>query len=383
MNRLWDAMDAREREAFMQAILETTADGLVVVDAAGVIHSLNRNAETLFGWTTEEARGQSARILMCAAEASADQLCAYSSPAGSRSRVVIGRRKDGAEFSHELRVGQARVGGALYYTAIVRDLSAAQAAEHRTEELRSQLTQVWTLNSLGEMASVLAHELNQPLSAITNYLRAARTMIAALELQDDRLIEAVSRAGDQAVRAGDIIRAMRDLASRAGIERAPESLSGMIREIEFILSLMARDARAAVIYEFAPGDDIVMADRIQIQQLIVNLVRNGIDAMATVADRRLMISTRLRPDGAFVTCVEDSGAGIDPAIADRLFQPLASTKPQGMGLGLSISRAIVENHDGHIWVETGRLGGAAFCFTLLRVEKPKHDVSANSDRVRH
>ena len=234
---------------------------------------------------------------------------------------------------------------------------------------------------MGEMASVLAHELNQPLSAVANYLRAARTLIAKLELDDDDLIDAVSRAGDQAVRAGEIIRTMRDLAARGGMEQKAESLSAILGEIDFIIGLMVRDAGARVFYDLYRGPDVVLADRIQIQQLVVNLVRNAVDAVAKFPNREIRISTRPSEDGKFTTTVEDSGPGIDPAVIGRIFQPLSSTKPEGMGLGLSICSAIVENHGGRIWVEPSSLGGAAFSFVLARASV-QSDAIGRSDRVR-
>lgn len=234
---------------------------------------------------------------------------------------------------------------------------------------------------MGEMASVLAHELNQPLSAVANYLRAARTLIAHHEIDDDDLIDAVSRAGDQAVRAGEIIRTMRDLATRGGIEQKPESLSAILEEIEFIIGLMVRDADARVFYDLYQGPDVVLADRIQIQQLVVNLIRNAIDAVAKFPNREIKISTRIDPDGRLMTTVEDSGPGVDIAVMGRVFQPLASTKPAGMGLGLSICRAIVENHGGRIWVEASPLGGAAFHFVLARTGV-SDGAGGRTDRVR-
>jgi two-component system sensor kinase FixL len=281
----------------------------------------------------------------------------------------------------EVRIGQVETGDRRLLTMVVRDLTSTQEAERRSEELRTQLTQLWSANSMGEMASVLAHELNQPLSAVANYLRAARNLIARLEVNDDDLLDAVSRAGDQAVRAGEIVRTMRDLATRGGTLQKPESLSAVIGEVDFIVALMARDANVRVVYDLYKGDDVVMADRIQIQQLVVNLARNAIEAVTKYPNRQLNISTRLDAEGKLVTTVEDSGPGIEPSVADRLFQPLASTKPEGMGLGLSISNAIVENHRGRIWVEPSRLGGAAFSFVLARAGD-NGDGSARTNSVR-
>jgi two-component system sensor kinase FixL len=152
-------------------------------------------------------------------------------------------------------------------------------------------------------------------------------------------------------------------------------------EIDFIVGLMVRDAGARVFYNLHHGPDIVLPDRIQIQQLVVNLVRNAIDAVAKFPNREIRISTRPEPDSGFITTVEDSGPGVDPAVMGRVFQPLASTKPEGMGLGLSICSAIVENHGGRIWVESSPLGGAAFCFVLARAGAKADDVG-RTDRVR-
>src|SRR5690606_13954550 len=195
---------------------------VVVIDAQGVIHSFSQAAERLFGWTSEEAAGLNIAALTSTGPSDSPQdllaRVAGADEAGAATsyREATGRRKDGSEFPVELRVGEARTADQRFYTVVIRDLTTFAEAEARLAEMRAQLTQVWSLNSMGEMASVLAHELNQPLSAVANYLRAARTLIANLELEDDDLIDAVARAGDQAVRAGEIIRTMRDLATRGG-----------------------------------------------------------------------------------------------------------------------------------------------------------------------
>lgn len=369
--------DQAEREELLQASLDIIADALVLIDDKGAIQSFSHAAERLFGWNSDEVVGTSFSRMMPPGEDGALTGPTDEDVSGSY-RQLTGLRKDGAPFPMELRIGEVVVAGRRLLTMVVRDLTSAQEAERRSEELRAQLTQVWAANSMGEMASVLAHELNQPLSAVANYLRAARNLIARLELDDDDLIDAVARAGDQAVRAGEIIRTMRDLATRGGTLQKPESLSAIIGEVDFIISLMARDANARIVYDLYKGDDTVIADRIQIQQLVVNLARNGIEAVTKYPNRQINISTRLDGENQLVTTVEDSGPGVDASVADRLFQPLASTKPEGMGLGLSISSAIVENHKGRIWVEPSRLGGAAFSFVLARAGDDGDDSGRTS-----
>lgn len=381
--RAAEAGALRARLSLLEASLEIVADALVVVDAERRIQTFSQAAERLFGWSAAEVLGQDVGRLM-PADQPAD-LSPAPSVEGEEGtgayRQVTGLKKDGSTFPMELRVGEVSARSGPHLTMVVRDLTSNLEAERRSEELHAQLTQVWSMNSMGEMASVLAHELNQPLSAVANYLRAARNLIARMELDDDDLVDAVARAGDQAVRAGEIIRTMRDLATRGGTLQKPESLSAIIGEIDFIVSLMAREANVRVFYDLYKGEDTVMADRIQIQQLVVNLARNAIEAVTKYPNRQVNISTRLDADGQLMTTVEDSGPGIDEGVADRLFQPLASTKPEGMGLGLSISSAIVENHRGRIWAEPSRLGGAAFCFVLAR-EGNDGDVNGRTHGVR-
>jgi two-component system, LuxR family, sensor kinase FixL len=377
-----------EHDAILRATLDAVPDASVVIDEEGIVVTFSHAAEQLFGWAAGDICGRNVEQLMPKSHATAHDgyVQRYLQTRERRvlgsSRQVVGMRKDGAEFPMDLRVGEVRVGPRRYFTAVVRDLSTMREAERRSDELHAQLTQIWSLNSMGEMASVLAHELNQPLSAVANYLRAARTLIANLEIDEDDLIEAVSRAGDQAVRAGEIIRTMRDLATRGGTEQKPESLSAILSEIEFIVGLMVRDVGARVFYDLYQGPDIVMADRIQIQQLVVNLIRNAIDAVAKFPDREIKVTTKLDADGKLLTIVEDSGPGVDITVMGRVFQPLASTKPTGMGLGLSICRAIVENHGGRIWVEPSPLGGAAFSFVLARTGASADDASGRTDRIR-
>jgi len=370
----------RRREALLQAGLDIVADALVVTESDGQIHMFSNAAERLFGWKADEMIGQSFSRLMPPGEDAALSGGAGEDVSGS-IRQVTGLRRDGSTFPMELQIAEVRADDSRFRAMVVRDLTSTQEAERRSEELRAQLTQLWSANSMGEMASVLAHELNQPLSAVANYLRAARNIIARMELEDDDLIDAMARAGDQAVRAGEIVRTMRDLATRGGTLQKPESLSAIIREVDFIITLMARDANVRVVYDLFKGDDTVMADRIQIQQLVVNLARNAIEAVTKYPNRQLNISTKLDSANQLITSIEDSGPGIDPSVTDRLFQPLASTKPEGMGLGLSISSAIVENHRGRIWVEPSRLGGAAFCFALARVGEDGGD-DERADGVR-
>ena len=358
-----------QQEAVLRSILETGPDAMLMIDGRGVVSRFSPAAERLFGWASDEVIGRNVSMLMPAPyQGEPDGYIGRYLQTGERqiigkSRQVQGLRKDGTHFPMMLHVGEVSLGEERQFTGFVHDLTALQAAHDRSQDLRAQLTHVWSMNSLGDMAAVLAHELNQPLSAIANYVRGARTLVARMELADDELLDAVEQAGNQAVRAGEIIRRMRNLISSSNAEQKPESLASLISEIDFMVNLMARDADIAVQDSLAEGPDEVVVDRIQIQQVVTNLVRNATEALRGRAHRVVEIQTR-RIGPNWVVSVGDSGPGVSPAMADKLFYPLASSKKRGMGLGLSVSRAIIARHGGEIWVETSRLGGAAFCFNL-------------------
>ena len=361
--------DLAHREAVLRSLLDTSPDAMLVIDSHGIVSSFSASAERLFGWAEAEVIGHNVSMLMPAPyHAEHDGYIGRYLTSGEKqvigkSREVVGLRKDGTKFPMMLHVGEVGLDQGRQFTGFVHDLTSLHAANDRTQELRNQLAHVWRMNSLGEMAAILAHELNQPLAAVSNYVRGARTMVARLELPDGALLEAVDKAGDQALRAGEIIRRMRSLIARNDVEQKPESLAAMIAEIDFITSLVAREANVVLRYNLADCSDHVLADRIQIQQVVSNLVRNAAEAMKESPYRILEITSR-QTEAGWVVAIEDSGPGIARDMVDKLFNPLTSSKSQGMGLGLSISRTILENHRGSLWVEKSRLGGAAFCFML-------------------
>ncbi len=380
--------ELQKSEALMRTILETGPDAMLIIGADGAISRFSPAGEALFGWSADEVVGRDISMLMPEPFRSeyASYLDEYRASGIRRvtgqSREVLGLRKDGEQFSMMLHVGEVKSGDTVYFTGFIHDLTELRDATQRTLDLRAQLAHVWSIHSLGEMAAVLAHELNQPLAAISNYVRGARTMTARLELRDDDIIDALDRAGDQAIRAGEIIRRMRSLVTRSAIERKPESLRALINEVDFMTNLVAREAKANVRYTFAEGPDEVLVDRVQIQQVVMNLVRNATEAMHDARWKILAIST-VREPGAWVVRVDDSGPGMSPESAERLFQPMQSDKTGGMGLGLSICRTIVEAHGGSIWAEDSLLGGASFCFKLPDVAESDGDYASTSDSFRH
>ena len=372
--------DLRAREAHLQSILATVPDAMVVITERGVMQSFSPAAERLFGWTVDEVIGRNVRILM--PEPYRGQHDGYLDrylTTGERriigvGRVVVGERKDGSTFPMELAVGEMISGEQRFFTGFVRDLSERQQTEQRLQELQSELVHISRLTAMGEMASALAHELNQPLSAMANYLKGSRRLLDTEPTPRERLRDAIQKAGDQALRAGDIIRRMRDFVARGEAERRVESLPKLIEEASALALVGAKEHGVRVLFRFSPEVDLVLADKVQIQQVVLNLIRNAIEAMEAAARKVLEIRIDPAPDDHALITVADTGTGVSPDIADQLFQPFVTTKRTGMGVGLSISRTIIEAHGGRIWAEPNPGGGTRFCFTLASVgEEELHD----------
>ena len=291
-------------------------------------------------------------------------------------RVVVGLRKDGSTFPMELAVGEMRSNDRRYFTGFIRDLTERQATETRLQELQSELIHMSRFTALGEMASTLAHEINQPLTAIANYLKGCRRLLE--KSADERapmLREAVNQAAEQALRAGRVIRHLREFVTQGESERNVESLPKLIEEASALALVGAKEKGVRVSFRFDPQAPLVLADRIQVQQVLLNLIRNALEAMQEAPRRELIVATRAEPTAGVVeVTVSDTGPGIAAEIADRLFQPFVSTKQHGMGVGLSICRTIVESHGGRIGVDSRPGQGTVFRFTLRAV---------NQEELRH
>jgi two-component system sensor kinase FixL len=362
---------ATARAAHLNSILDTVPDAMIVIDSKGFIQSFSAAAERLFGYQVAEVHGKNVNILMPSPyrEAHDGYMDRYLRTGERRiigiGRVVVGERKNGSTFPMELAVGEMISGRDRFFTGFVRDLTERQATDARLQELQAELVHISRLSAMGEMASTLAHELNQPLTAIANYMKGSSRIVG--EIQTDRahiLKSALDKAAEQSIRAGQIIRRLRDFVARGENERMIDSLTKTIEEASALALVGAKETGIHVRMMLDPEGDFAFIDRIQIQQVLLNLIRNAVDAMKNGQRKELTITKHAPADGMVVISVSDTGPGIDPEIRDQLFQPFVTTKAEGMGVGLSISRTIIDAHGGKLWVDDNPSGGATFRFSL-------------------
>jgi two-component system sensor kinase FixL len=330
----------------------------------------------MFGYTADEMIGQS--ILRLAIPGHGDEMI-----------EILDRIKRGARVDHYETKRRRRDGSAVYVSLTVspiydianqlvgaskvaRDITASTLAsaalrdsQTRLQELNSELLHVSRLSAMGEMASALAHELNQPLAAISNYMKGSRRLLSAGPVANASQIEtAWDKAAEQAIRAGQIIRRLRDFVARSESERSVESVAKMMEEAIALGLIGARERGVSLRFELEPADDLVFADRVQIQQVLINLFRNATEAMTETAKREIVVSNARFTGDMIEIVVSDTGVGLTETVLTNLFRPFYTTKATGMGVGLSISRGIVEAHGGQMHAEPNETGGATFRFTL-------------------
>lgn len=362
------------REAHLESILDTVPDATVVIETDGTMVSFNAAAVRQFGYEAFEAVGRNVSMLMPSPyrEQHDGYIERYLATGEKRiigiDRVVVGQRKDGTTFPMKLAVGEMRSGGKTYFTGFIRDLTEREESAARLQEAQAELARLARLSELGEMASTLAHELNQPLSAIANYVQGCVRLLDKVEEEHAvRMRGALSETAKQALRAGDIIRHLREFVTRGETERRAEDVKKLVEEAGALALVGSRERGIKSVFDFRSTDDLVIVDRVQIQQVLTNLMRNAIEAMRESKRKELTVSTSNPRPGELSIAVADTGPGISDEIATQLFQPFVTTKPGGMGIGLSISKRIIESHDGEISVSRNLAGGATFTFTLPTV----------------
>jgi two-component system sensor kinase FixL len=362
-------------DAYWRSILSTVPDAMVVIDATGHILSFSAAAERLFGYSEAEVHGQNVDVLMPSPDREKHDgyISRYMQSGVPRiigiGRVLIARREDGSTFPIELSIGEAVTPQGRVFTGFVRDITERQAAARRLQDLQAELSRISRISAMGSLAAALAHELNQPLTAIANYLEAARDLIArpAAKTSDAAIQalvhEAVTEAAAQSIRAGQIVRRLREFIARGETEKRIEPLGKLISEAQ-ALALIG-NGEVDVQLDLGNASLSVLVDRIQIQQVLFNLIRNAIEAGGTTPRNRIRIIANSAAAEMVEIVVADDGPGLGAETVRHLFEPFQSTKAEGMGLGLSICRTIVEAHGGRIWYQAGDTSGSAFHFTLM------------------
>lgn len=367
----------RTGEAERRAILATVPDALFVCSDRGIIRACSASASRLFGYAESELVGGSV----------SDFIEDPRGPAAVRRELTAALNRgpqttwplplnvkcaSGDVVPVSFVIGDAKFDGARLFVVLGRDMRPTIANEERFHRLSNDLAQVSRLGMMGEMAGALAHELSQPLSAIVNFLGAVDLMLDDEEAVDShRLRNAVHRASEQASRAGEIIRRLRAFILRGEADMRAEPLTSLVREAAALALFNTSTFGVRLSYDFENEERLVLGDRIQIQQVLVNLIRNAADAMAAHGGERrdLTISTQMARDNLIEISVCDSGPGVAPEMLERLFSPFATTKREGLGFGLAISRRIIEAHGGQLSAEAAPDGGAIFRFTLPVMEE--------------
>ncbi|WP_353199944.1 PAS domain S-box protein [Sandarakinorhabdus sp.] len=361
-------------DAMQRTILATVPDAMIVIDEAGTILLFSDAACRMFGYGTGEAIGQNVRGLMPNPDRDRhdDYMRHYMATGEAHvigiGRVTNARRRDGSIFPIELAVGEVLGDSGRLFTGFIRDLTEMRRAERRLADLQAELSQISRVSAMDSLANALAHELNQPLTAIASYAEGARTLLGEHGIPSEANIamvrEALSDASDQALRAGQIVRRLREFISRGENERQVERLRSLVTEAAALALTGTGPNGIELEIHLDPAVENVLVDRIQIQQVLLNLIRNAVEAMQDRPRQQLEICSRPDGRGLVVVTVSDSGPGLAADVAAVLFQPFNSSKEKGMGLGLSICRTIVEAHGGRIWAESSAFGGTAFHFSL-------------------
>lgn len=367
----------------LDLIIQTAPDAIISIDAEGLIRSFSPAAEKMFGYSEREVLGQNVKILMPEPYRSEhDGYMERYLATGEKRIIGIGRevralRKNGEIFAAELAVGELADNGASIFTGFIRDVTDRVEAVRRAGRLQHALDQVSRIRTLGEMSTALAHEINQPLTAISNFAKAAERVLSDDQPDVEKASHLLADVAIEARRAGEIIKRMRSLVDRGRAEPRAEDINDIVQEaVKLTRSTAARDD-LHVDCHLAQGLPRVKADRIQIQQVIVNLMRNAVEAL-TGEDRidvhistaleatsgSVIISAVTHEDGRVRVTVSDTGPGIPETMLEDVFEPFTTGKASGLGVGLAICRSIIDAHGGRIWAENNSHGGADVHFTL-------------------
>lgn len=362
-------------------ILQATGDGVYGLNAEGKTVFANPAAARLTGFSTQEMLGNSQHELSHHSHSDGSSYDVHECPIYlafkdgkiHRESGEVFWRKDGTNFPVEYVSTPIWDDGELIGAVVsFRDISERVALEAKLVEskerehlLQSDLHHVARVSAMGEVASAMAHELNQPLTAVMNYVQASRRLLEAnTETAKEKALGYMEKAIAQAGRAGDIIRGLRKFVEKEDTERTFENINEIIKEA---IALVLPDGRSSTIKfttQLSPDLPEILVHKVRLQQVVVNLVRNAVEVLENREAPQMEVSTRWHNDNAIEVCVCDNGPGLPVEISQKLFQSFVTTKQNGMGVGLSICKTIVEEHGGEINALSNPHGGVTFCFTL-------------------
>jgi two-component system, LuxR family, sensor kinase FixL len=361
----------KESEARLRATVEGVVDGIITTDETGAILSMNPAATRMFGYSLYDLIGENIDVLSPDRDRLDDCVGKLDRGAGAAVYKTEGRRKDGVLFPLECTITESTDRDQRLFIIVARDLTEQLQTEARMRRLRSD-----RLDAMGGMAIALSHEINQPLTAATAYLGSAHRLLEKLFFKPVGLANALNKAADQIMRAGQIIAHMRCFVAHGEPDTAWQSMYELAREAYDLISAAGSDG-VKVSFRVTARNDCVLADKIQIQQVLVNLMRNAMESMSNSPKRKLMVSISSAEGGMTQIDISDTGSGLPAEIRETLFEPFKTTKTTGMGVGLAICRSIIEAHHGRLWAGANPEGGAIFSFTLLSAEA---EVAAGSDQ---
>jgi two-component system sensor kinase FixL len=354
------------------ALMQAAADAIIIIDDAGRILRFNPGAERIFGYIEAEVSGRNVAILMPEPHRSQhDEYIGRYRRTGKaeiigRGREETGLRKDGREFPMLLSVGVIEQEDRTRFVGIVRDLSEFREAQEKVRQLEEQLLHADRLVILGELTAGIAHEINQPLTAIAAYADAARSMINRRQDAPREDMESIcERIGEQSRRAGDVVQRLRKLVRSGQVSKAKHDINKIIRNVLLLFEYEIKKRNISVQFEERSAPLELYVDEVQIQQILVNLVKNSLDAMSESRQGTGKVTLRVEQNDADVQIeVTDNGPGVSPDARDRLFEAFFTTKPRGVGLGLSICRSIAAAHGGNLSYEPLEQGGSRFTLSL-------------------
>lgn len=372
--RLAEAVRRRKRtqeqmQMFVGAV-QQTADAVMITDPHGVIEYVNPAFTRITGYLPEEVRGHTPALLKSGQhdEAFYRQLWETIERGGVFRDEFVNRRKDGALFWEQKSIIpiRDRHGRVAHFVATGRDITEQRRAEEEVQLRREQLAHTARVNVIGEMAASLAHEISQPLTAIINYAHGSMRRLRTGEMEQQRLLGVLEQIVAQAQRVTDAVVALRRLVSRRKSQRVQADINALVTQVVTLASGETRKRGIGITLDLCENLPTAAVDDVQIEQVILNLLRNGAEALASaeVPARELKVSTGLAEDGSIEISISDTGPGLPPQLAAKLFEPFFTTKPEGVGLGLAVSRTIIETHGGHIWVTPNPERGVTFRFTV-------------------